>query len=245
MGEIMKNNLKELLYAILNIKELINRFCSKNKPIENLSSKSKTFLTANDTLRLNSNIKLSVENIDKTAKTIIKQYINNPDELLKFIESKNTKVIKAKHMEKLLRLIGEYDSFILPLKGLKALFLITGINLLSKTKMKPALNTPAMFVLEDKPVNIYLIAHQFHHWLAYIEKMPGYEERTVNNFKNIWNHDFGREDIDKLSVQEILALQDAIARDLEAINFVKEITNEYIASKASSNKLKDGQSQNI
>jgi len=245
MGEFMKNNLKELLYAVLDIKELINRFLGRNKHLENSSSKSKTFLTANDTLQLNSGVKSSVENIGKIAKTIIKQCINNPEDLLKFIESRNTKVIRAKHIEKVLRLIGEHDSFILPLNGLKALVLIIGINLLSKTKMKLAMNTPAMFVLEDTPVNIYLIAHQFHHWMAYTEKMPGYEENTVNNFKNIWNHNYSNEDVNKMSVQEILAVKDAIARDLEAINFVKEITNEYIASKASSDKLKNGQSQSI
>ncbi|MDD3012213.1 MAG: hypothetical protein PHC34_00735 [Candidatus Gastranaerophilales bacterium] len=241
----MKNNFKELLYSVLDIYQLINRLFSKDKSLENYSNKSKTYLTANDTLQLNSSVKLSAENIGKTAKTIMKQYINNPDDLLKLIESKGTRVIRAKHIEKLLRLTGEYDSFILPSKGLKALFLIIGINLLSKTKMKLALSTPAMFVLEDKPVNIYLIAHQFHHWMSYIEKMPGYEENTVNNFKNIWNHEFGSKDIDKLCVQEILALKDAIARDIEAINFVKEITNEYIASKTSSDKLKNGQSQSI
>jgi hypothetical protein len=235
MGGIMKNILKELL----------NKLCGINKPLENFSSKSRTFLTANDTLQLNSDVKLDAENINKTAKSIIKQYINNPDDLLQFVESNGTKVIRAKYIEKLLILMGEYDSFILPLKGLKALILILGINLLSKTKMKLALSTPGMFVLSDKPVNIYLIAHQFHHWLAYIKKMPGYEENTINNFKNIWNHDFGSKDIDKLSVQEILALKDAIARDIEAINFVKELTNEYIASKISSDKLKNGQSQSI
>lgn len=240
----MKNNLKELLKAVFDIKELINRLCGKAEPLKN-AFKSKTFITANDTLQLNSNVKLSAAQVDKTAKSIIKQYINNPDDLLKFIESKNTKVIRAKHIEKLLILIGEYESFILPLKGAKALFLIIGINLLSKTKMKLAFSTPAMFVLNDKPVNIYLMAHQFHHWLSYIKKMPGYEEETVNNYKNIWNNDFGSQDIDKMSVNEILALKDAIARDLEAINFVKELTHEYISSKASSDKLKNGQSQNI
>jgi hypothetical protein len=226
-------------------KELLNKINNKDQTADISAIKFRTVITANDTLCFNSDVKLNADNISKTAKQIMKRYINSPDELLNFIESKKTKVIRAKHIDKLRVLIGEYDSFVLPLKGLKALFLIIGINLLSKNKMKLALSTPAMFLLSDKPVNIYLIAHQLHHWLAYLKGMPGYEEQTSRNFKNIWNHDFSSNEINRLSIQEILALKDAIARDMEAINFVKELTNECITSKISSNKLKNGQSQNI
>jgi len=241
----MKNHLKGLISAVLDIKELINRFCGKAKPLKSFSNKSKTFLTANDMLQINSSVKSSVKNINKLAKSIIKQYINNPDELLKFIESKNTLVIRARHAEKLLALVGETSGFITPLNGVKALYILIGINLLSKTKMKLAFSTPAMFILNEKPVNIYHIAHQFHHWLAFKKNMPGYDEETMNNFKNIWTQKLSCNNFDKLSVQEILALKDAVARDIEAIKFVKELTKEYITSKTSVDKLKNGESQRI
>lgn len=226
-------------------KKLINHFSKSNEQVNKSKISSKTVVTANDTLYINSSVKSNAENITKTAKYIMKQYINNPDDLLKFIESKNTKVVRGKNLDKLLVLLGEYDSFVLPQNGLKAFLLILGINILSNKKMKFALKTPAMFVLNEKPVNVYNIAHQLHHWLAYIKGMPGYDEQTTRNFKNIWNDDFSVNDINNLSLQEVLALKDAIARDIEAIDFVKDLTKEYITSKISAEKLKNGQSQSI
>ena len=78
--------------------------------------------------------------------------------------------------------------------------------------------------------------------MAYRKKFPGYEENTMNNFKSIWNHDFGINNVNTLTIDEILSLKEAIARDIEAINFVKEISRDFIGSKNSLKKLINGES---
>ena len=154
-------------------------------------------------------------------------------------------VIKARHIDLILLAVGETEGFIAPIRGFKALYLIFMINLLSKTKLKYSFETKPMFVMDSLPKHFYLLAHQVHHWMAYSKGLPGYEETTTDNFKNIWSPNFGEKDIEKMSVDEILALKDAITRDIEAINFVKEISQELICSKRSLNKLKAGKSINI
>ena len=47
------------------------------------------------------------------------------------------------------------------------------------------------------------------------------------------------------AVNEILALKEAVARDIEAINFVKELSLEYVGSKKTLNKLKNGENINL
>ncbi len=46
-------------------------------------------------------------------------------------------------------------------------------------------------------------------------------------------------------MEEILSLKDAIARDLEAIKFVKEMAREFVGQKQSLQKIKEGKSTNI
>ncbi|MFH0702564.1 MAG: hypothetical protein V2B14_03375 [bacterium] len=230
-------NLLNFFKSIKSILKYFNRskkFLEKDFPLK----KVKTFLTSNDILQINGSIKLDVEEINKEAKEVLKKYINNPEGLLKFIESKGTTVIRMPHVEKFLSLIGEDEGFIMPLNGFKAILLTTMINILSKTQIKIKNETSEMFVIRNKPVNIYFLIHQYHHWLTYMEGLPGYEEKTVNNFKSLWIPNFGMANINKMSLGEILSLKEAIERDIEAIDFVKEITRELIGAKKCINRLK-------
>ena len=206
---------------------------------------SKTFFTANMTLEINSKTKQKSKLVSENAKKILKKYVNKPDELLQFIESRGTKVIKAPYMDKVLGFIGEDEGFITPAKGLKALFLITAINILSKQKLPYSFKTSEMFVMRDLPVNIFSLAHQLHHWMAFRQNLPGYEAGTVQKFKNIWQIDKTPGEIEKLSINDVISLRNAIARDIEAIEFVKAFTREYIGSKDSLDKIKEGQRVNI
>lgn len=208
-------------------------------------TKSKTYLTKNETLLLNTGTKLKAMEVNKNAKALFKELINQPEELVKYIESNGTMVVRAAHIEKILLLIGEVEGFILPLTGIKALILTAAVNILSPVKVKVGFNSPTMFVMRNLPVNVYYLAHQFHHWLSYSNGLPGYDEQTNGNFKAALSPEFGNNDIKMMSIDEILSLKDAIARDLEAIQFVKEISRELIGQKISSDRLKNGESLSI
>lgn len=207
------------------------------------TSRTKTYFTANSTLQLNSAVQLDSQKVNEAAKQIVKKYINNPENLLKFIQSKGTLVIKADHIDKILTLIGEGEGFLTPCNGLKALILTTAINILSTEKVKIGFSAPEMFIMRNLSPSIFLLAHQFRHWLAFKKGLPGYDTNTMKKFKDAWSMD--NEYLEKMSINDILSVKDAIARDLEAIDFVKEISREFIGSKSSVEKLKTGQSINI
>ncbi len=239
-------NLIKFLKDLMALKRRIANFINPKEDLSVYAKKrSKTYLTANDTLKIEGIVKTKVEEINCNAKEIFAKYIDNPEEMFKFIESKGTKVIRAAHIQNALILLGENEGFLMPFSGLKALLVCILINMFSENKIKVALKTPELFVIQDGQPNVYFLAHQFHHWLAYINGLPGYEEKTVASFKNIWEPDFCSSEINKMSVSDILCLKEAIARDLEAIKFVKEVSREIIGSKESARRLKQGESLNL
>jgi len=206
---------------------------------------SKSFLTSRDSLFINAKQLFIKEEINAEAKTILKEAVENPEVLVNFIKSKGTRVIKFKFMKTLLFLFNEHEGFIAPMTGNKALILNIVLNLLVGAGLPLKKETPALFLLEDKPVNIYFLSHQFHLWLSFVNELPGFDENTRKNFKNIWESCASSEDTGSLSIEEILSLKDAIARDIEAIKFVKEMTREFIGQKKSLNKIRSGGSANI
>jgi len=215
---------------------LMSGFCGKN---------SKRFFTSNDSLSINAKQTFIKEEINAEARLILKEAVNNPEVLVSFIKSKGTQVIKSKHMKAILFLLGEQEGFLPPLKGFKAFALAVLLNMVSLTKLNTAFETPALFALDDKPVNIYFLSHQFHLWLSYINELPGFDENTRKNFKNIWDSNADSMEVGKLSIEEIVSLKDAITRDVEALKFVKEMTREFVGQKNSLKKIQQSGSANI
>lgn len=234
----MKKIIEFIIMKLRNDKDNApkNSFCSKN---------SKKFFTRDDSLSIEFKQNLIKENINNEAKEILKEAVNNPEILVNFINSKGTYVIKSCFMKNILFSLGEEEGFLLPMQGFKALFFVLLVNTFSETKLKIGLKTPALFAFGDKPLNIYFLSHQFHMWLSYINELPGFSETTRQNFKNIWSSNVDTQEVRKLSMEEILSLKDVIARDLEAINFVKEMAREFIGQKQALEKIKQGKSVNI
>ncbi len=227
----------KLMYPSLDVKSSDSNSYSSNG--------SKTYMTANTTLELTAKTQQKAQKVNQNASKILKKFIKKPEQILKFMEAKGTKVIKAPHMNKVLTLIGENEGFITPITGFKALYLTIAINLLSKKKVAISFKTEPMFVTRNLPLNLYSLAHQFYHWVAFVQKMPGYEQETVEKFKDIWRLDATSGAMDKLSFEDVMSLRSAIARDVEAIDFVKNFTREMVGAKDSLNKMKNGQTVNI
>ena len=219
---------------------MFNRFFKKS-----VRNGIKNILTGDDSLSVDGQTRLLREEINKKAYEVVKESIDNPEALLDFIKSKGTVIVKSKYMPQILLFFGESEGFITPMRGLKAFLFCTVINMFSKTKLKPAQATPALFALDDKPINIYTLAHQFHLWLSYINNLPGFEEKTMINFKNFWKNGPNSRSVSYLSIDEIFSLKDMIARELEALNFVKELGREFGGQRQSLKKLREGGSVNL
>lgn len=176
---------------------------------------------------------------DKTnqekIENIIEKYINQPEKFFDFIKGAKTPIYKIKNAPKILARINEQEGFILPKKGIKALYL----NLILNKKIN--FKTTEMFVLRNGELNTYAFLYQFYNWYCYKMRLSGFEDDTQENFKNVFEI-CETDKINLLTYEEILNLKSAIKRDIEAIDFVKKMAQKFSMSKKSLEKIKQGQS---
>jgi len=179
-----------------------------------------------------------VEKLNNEVKTVLKRLKNNPELIIEFIKEHKTNVYKIKHAGKILKFLKEDEGFITERKGLKALILNLAATGTVKFKTEP------MIILPAGEVDIYNLIHYFHKWNAYKEGMPGFDERAQKLLKkfNAKNED---DIISRLSLTDIALLKDAIARDVQSINFVIQYSKENAGAKQALEKLKTDKGANI
>jgi hypothetical protein len=201
-------------------------------------SSSKTYVTAGETLYLNAQEKLDAKEVIENAKSVFKENLDEPEKIFDYIKSQGTPVIKLQKAPTILWFAGQEEGFIPPQKGLKALALIFLINIFSKEKIAIGLQTQGMFVFRDTVLSPYLLAYNLYHWMAYSKNLSGYDERTLKQFKNIFAFEQDIMARKQLSIEEILSLREAIAREVEAIDMVVALAKEVSGAKKASDKLK-------
>lgn len=86
--------------------------------------------------------------------------------------------------------------------------------------------------------------HQFHLWYGYKLGLPGFNYKDRKNFKRVFKT-LSEQDISGLTLGEIISLKETIARDVEAIDFVVNLSKEYDASKKLVNLIKKGKSVKV
>jgi hypothetical protein len=234
---------KNKFLIILNkIKDFLSR--KKASPVEKSVELMKNFsrngvkdcFTGDDTLSIKGKQMLLKEEINKEARSVIKEAMTNPEILAKFIRSKGTLITKSRYMDKILALMGEEEGFVTPMSGSRALFFTLMTNIFCDVKLEIGCKTPELFAFREEPVDIYTFSHQFHLWLSYQNRLPGFEEKNMRNFKNFWQS----QSTAYFSVEEIISLKDIIARETEAVDFVTEIAREFVGQKNSLQKLLEG-----
>jgi len=166
-------------------------------------------------------------------KKIIKQYLKQPEKFFDYIKGAKTPIYKIKNADKFLAKIGEFEGFILPKKGLKALYLNLFLN------KKISLKTPEMFVLRNGKLNTYAFIYQFYNWYCYKMKLSGFDDETQEQFKHVFEI-CETSKSDTLKYEEILNLKTAIKRDIEAIDFILNLIKDIDMSKKSLEKIKNG-----
>lgn len=200
------------------------------------NSTSKTSMNGCCTLRLSATTELNKQKVDACAKEIIKKNIKTPEKLFEFIQKKGTKVYRINHADTILWLIGEEEGFVTPLKGFKALFLNLIIGFIAEQKINVSFSTKEMFVLRKLPVDIYILSHQFHKWYGFMMDLPGYDYNTQEKFKKIYKT-LDDSAIRQFSLAEIISIKEAVARNVESIDFVVSLAKEYDGSKKSLAKI--------
>ena len=229
----MTNIFKQIKYFFLSLQEKNLQQKLKNTTKRSFTNKTtKTIFGTAANVTLNTETKRLIELVNSNVSAIVKKTNCNPDELLAYVKAANTPVYRIKNADKLLNLIQEEEGIIFEQEGLTALFLslITGQGIKFKTK--------PMFVLRNGNIEPYYMLHHFYRWYAQKSNLPGFDFKTQQKFKQflIDNSD---EAVKKFTMEDILSLQEAIARDQEATDFVLKYTKSVDGSKNVLDKIKN------
>lgn len=228
------------------LKNLILNFIKSLSKIRNriLFRKNKTNLTAVNSadskmsksrilkginLTLNNELKINRQKVLNEVKEIVQNNSNNFINIFEFTKKKGVPFYYLKNAEKILKFINEKPGLIFQKKGVEAFYL----NLITSKKI--SFKTPVMFIFDKNRLNDYSILYNFYKWYAYYSKLPGFEEKTLAQFKNIYEHETN---LDGLTYEEIVNLKHAIQRDKEAADFALNFMKNLEGSKKAFNILK-------
>lgn len=210
----------------------------KKKILSSNVSGEKKYITSSAMLDINASSKKAKKINQEKVEKLVQTYLHEPKKLFDYIKGANTRVHVLKSAKKILSVISEDEGFILPKKGIKALYL----NLILNKKF--SLTTSEMFVMSSYDVNIYAFIYQFYNWYCYKMKLYGFEDSVQENFKHIFEIcETSR--VNTLSYDEIMGLKAAIRHDIEAIEFVKNMAVKNSMAKKNLNKIKSGKKVNI
>lgn len=235
----MFNFIQKLIYFILTWQErILRKKLRRNfKPIYSNATSKRTFGQA-VSLELTSKTEKNKIKLKNDIKIILKKYENNPQKLLEFIKRSGTKVYKIPYADKILKLIGYEEGFIIATEGIKSLYLNVIISIFAGEKLKLSFKTEPIFILRDLPLDNYYMVQQFHKWYAMKLNLPGFDSEAQNNLQKFLNSN--DENIKSLSVEEILGLKEAIARDIESIDFIIDLAKSTSGSRNALKKITVG-----
>lgn len=224
----MKNIIKQLRYFLqtLSGKPQQKTFYSHS------GDNSKTFISSTEHLTINAeNEKLS-KLVRTNMEDIFKKYKNEPSKLLELIKDGGTDIITINNADKILNFIGETEGFITELKGIKALY----INILIFKNLKT--KTTPVFIMRKTTLDPVSLFHHFYKWYSFKSKLPGFDFKSQELFKRYLK--YPNADLSRLSIEDTINLQEAVARDKEATDFCLYIVRETEGAKNVKTKMADG-----
>ena len=172
--------------------------------------------------------------LEDDIKNLLKKFNNDASLIIDYILKHKTKVFKISNANELLTKIGEEQGLIVKHTGTKALF----INVLFFKKI--SFKSEPLFVIDEKEVDIYYLIQQFHKWYFMRNDFSGFDEKSQKLLKDVNGKGNTDSIISKLKPDDIVKLQDAIARDVESISFVEKYARETGGSKKALEKIKNG-----
>ena len=237
LGVGMLSLFKKILNFILDLQGKSSKGNVSGMVDSYKNSTTKVVFRKNDSATFSSLTDKNRERLEFEVKNILKKYQNSPDELLNFVERKGTKVYRIPFAKQILKKIKYEEGFIVGLRGLSALYLNIVTTVLSNEKIKLSFKTKPMFVIGLHTDDFTIIQH-FHKWYASKLKLPGFEQATQDNIQKFLNVPSSQ--VDKLSIDEIMDLKEAISRERESIDFVVSLARATKGSKNALQKLTTG-----
>lgn len=222
----------------MSIFNKIKKLIKQNNKIQSLvsfnNSTTKHAVNSSCTLELSTKTNEIKKELYQEVKNKIKKYINTPEKLLQYLQLKGVKVYRIKNAEEVLSKIGEEEGFITPQRGMNAITL----NFIVKKQI--GFTTKEMMIFDLDKIEIYAVARALYKYYGFKRKLPGYDYKSQEIFKKIYSKRKNSQDaFANCSIKEIFACKEALARDMESINFTVELSNEYQNARAALKKLKE------
>lgn len=191
---------------------------------------SKTIISDGANLTIDSKSKDISAQVSENVKAIVKQTNCDVSKLLGYVTASGTKVYRVFNAEKLLKNIVEEEGFISEKKGFDALYL----SLITMSGLK--LKTEPMFVFGRDKLDKYLVLFGFYRWYSMKSGLGGFEYEIQKKY-NKYIKNISKVNAANLPLDEIIGLQEAIARDKEATDFVINYDKDNAVSKKVSKKI--------
>ena len=87
-----------------------------------------------------------------------------------------------------------------------------------------------MFVFSKGKIDTFFLASQVYRYMAYTKNLPGFEYNVQEKFKKIYKNP-NNKNFSSLTTGDIFALKEAIARDVESVDFAFKVQQENQISK--------------
>lgn len=219
------------------IRKFIEKRLSKKLKRSAKPTSKKTFTSA-ASFELTGETEKNKAKLDNGIKIILKKFGNNPEMLLNFIEKSGTEVYRLTAANKFLKLVGYEEGFVIAANGLKSLYINTVVAAFANKRIKFSFSTEPKFILDKKPLEPYFMIQQFYKWYAKKLDLPGFEPEAQDILQRFLSSD--KENVKDLSIEEILELKEAIARDVESIDFILDMAKNTEGSQNAMKKMTDG-----
>ena len=226
----------EFFIKFINIFKNINLKIVKHKyrkylKTSNSSGGVKNFVGSDFSARFDVAFQDRKKEVQNKVEHIIKKAKNNPYRLVAYVEKHGTPVYRIKNANKILALINESEGFITPKRGIKALYLNLIIN------KKISFEFSECFVMRNLALEPYVTIHQFYNWYAFKSGFAGYEFEAQEKLKSIITSKNSDSEVRKLGISDILAVKEAVRRDIEALNFVIKLAKNTEGAKKAFEKM--------
>lgn len=232
--------IQKLIYLVLGLhSRIFKKGLNKNLKTIYVNTTSKRAVGSAASLEVRVRTEQSKTKLENNVKVILKKYSNNPEKLLEFVKRSGTKVYKIPFANKILNIIGYEEGFVSSAKGIRALCLNFITSVFSGEKINISTTAEPMFILRNATPDNYLMIQQFHKWYAMKLALPGFDAESQENFQKFLSP-MNDAKIKELSIEEILGLKEAIARDVEAINFTVELAKSTEGAKNALAKMTTG-----
>ncbi len=209
------------------------------------NSTTKKAMNSSCTLNLSAETEKTKLKIHDELKPLVKKYINYPEKLKQYIRTQGIKVYTIKNADKLLDYINEKSGFITPRKGFNAFYINLLTGFMCERRIKLSLYSKELMIFDSSKKQIYEIIKALYKYNSYKKDMPGFDERAQKVFRTVYSKRNSSTLFENCSIDDIYACKEAIARDIDSINFSIEIAKEVENTKQAHDKLKAEKSTEI